>query len=140
MDKIIAIIFFGAVFGLFPMIIFYGGIFVHYLSYYEIKEYFNSFFMQNLNLYLYCGFGLFSGIAFIINTNFLRFVYLACMLVFCSTLIPNIGINMGEKLFAKNARINVDGQAKPVKLIYKDNKKIYYKFNNNPKIQRLDLK
>lgn len=139
MDKIIAIIFFGAIFGILPIIVFYGGIFVNYFSYYEIKEYFNSFFMQNLNLYLYCGFALFSGIAFIVNTNILRFLYLVCIIIFCLTLIPSIGINAGERIFSKNARININGQVQSVKLIYKDDRKIYYKFNNNPKVQRLDI-
>lgn len=140
MDKIIAIVFFGAIFGLFPIIIFYGGIFIHYFSYYEIKEYFNSFFIQNLNLYLYILFGLFSGIAFVVNKNFLRFIYLICAILFCLTLIPSIGLNAGEKMFAKNAKINIDGKNYIAKLIYKDNMKIYYKLKDNPKIQRLDVR
>lgn len=140
MDKIITVVFFGAMFGLFPIIIFYSGIFVNYFSYYEIKEYFNSFFIQNLNLYLYILFGLFSGIAFIANNNFLRFIYLACAILFCLTLIPSIGLNVGEKMFAKNARININGQNHIAKLIYKDNVKMYYKLKDNPKIQRLDIR
>ena len=140
MDKIIAIVFFGATFGLFPIIIFYGGIFVHYFAYYEIKEYFNSFFMQNLNLYLYVLFALFSGIAFVVNKNFLRFIYLVCAISFCLTLIPSIGLNVGEKIFAKNARIQIDSKSHIAKLIYKDNMKIYYQLKDSPKIQRLDIK
>ena len=138
MDKIIAVIFFGATFGLFPIIIFYGGIFVHYFSYYEIKEYFNSFFTQNLNIYLYVLFGLFSGIAFVLNRSFLRSLYLVCVILFSFTFIPSIGVNMGERMFGKNARINIDGQSQSARLIYKDNMKIYYKLKDSPKIQRID--
>lgn len=140
MNKIFSLVAFGALFAIFPLIIFYAGIFVNYFSYYEIKEFFNNFFMQNLNLYLYLIFGLFSGFAFIVNTNFFRFLYLICLILMSLTLIPNIGKIMGEKLFFKNTRILINGQSQNINLIYKDKYKIYYNTKDDPKTIRLDIK
>lgn len=140
MNKIFSLVAFGALFAIFPLIIFYAGIFVNYFSYYEIKEFFNNFFMQNLNLYLYLIFGLFSGFAFIANTNFFRFLYLICLILMSLTLIPNIGKIMGEKLFFKNTRILINGQSQNINLIYKDKYKIYYNTKDDPKTIRLDIK
>lgn len=140
MHKIISLIGFGAIFAIFPIILLYAGIFINYFSYYEIKEYFNNFFMQNFNLYLYLGFGLFSGFAFIVNTNFFRFLYLICLVAMSTTLAPSIGKNIGEKIFLKNTRIIINGESQNIRLIYKDKYKIYYQIKGDPKTLRLDLK
>lgn len=138
--KIFSAIAFGAIFGLLPLIMFYGGIWVNYFAFYEIKEYFNGFFMQNLNLYFYAIFGLFSGIAFVANSNFLKVLYLLCVIVLSSTLIQSIGKNMGERLFLReNAKIVLDGKSQYVRIIYKDKYKFYYNTKDNPKIIRINL-
>lgn len=139
-SRIISVIAFGAIFGLFPLIMFYGGIWVNYFKFYEIKEYFNGFFTQNLNLYFYAVFGLFSGICFVGKGNFLKIVYLLCVIVFASTLIPSVGKSAGSKLFLKeNTRIVIDGKSQLVRVLYRDKYKFYYNTRDNPKVVRVSL-
>lgn len=137
-NKCFSFIAFGAIFALFPLIIFYGGIFVNYFAFYGIKEYFNSFFMSSLNGYLYLGMGVFCGFAFVLEANFFRFLYLVVFIVFSLTMLPNIGKEMGERIFAKNTRLVINGKSQNVRLIYRDKYKIYYKIDKE--ILRLNLK
>ena len=113
---------------------------MNYLSAYDIKEYFNGFFMQNLNVYFYALFGLFSGVCFVGRGSFLKVVYLLCVVIFASTLIPSVGKSAGNKLFLKeNSRIVINGKTQFVRLIYKDKYKFYYNTNENPKVVRVNL-
>lgn len=141
MHVFFSILFFGAIFGAFPLILFYGGIYVNYFEFYGIKEYFNGFFGANFNLYFYAVVGLFSGVAFILANNFARYLYLALLIIFSLTFVPNLGIKAGQKLFFRdNARIILDGKPQFVQLIYRDKFKIYYKTKQNPEIIRVNLK
>lgn len=138
-EKIFSLIGLGAVFALFPAIIFYAGIFANYFPPYEIKEYFNAFLAQNLNPYLYLALGLFSGVALAFGGNFLRALYLVLLIVMSLTLVPSVGKNVGERLFMRNSVLVVNGQKQSVQIIYKDRHKAYYRTRDNPKIERLDL-
>lgn len=139
-SRIVSVIAFGTIFGLFPLIMFYGGIWVNYFKFYEIKEYFNGFFTQNLNLYFYAAFGLFSGICFVGKGNFLKIMYLLCVIIFASTLIPSVGKSAGSKLFLKeNTRIVINGKSQLVRVIYRDKYKFYYNTRDNPKVVRVNL-
>ncbi len=139
-ERVISVIAFGALFALFGMTIFYGGIFANYFAHYEIKEYFNTFFLQNLNVYFFAGFGLFSGIAFIANSNFLKVIYLLCLIALSTTFVPSIGKSVGDKLFLReHSKIVVDGKAQFVRVIYRDKHKFYYNTAENPKIIRVNL-
>lgn len=139
-ERIISTIAFGAIFGIFPLAMFYGGIWVNYFAFYEIKEYFNGFFLQNLNAYFYAIFGLFSGIAFVSNSNFLKILYLLCAIVLSSTFLQNVGKNVGDRLFLQeNAKIVLNGKTQFVRIIYKDKYKFYYNTKDNPKVTRINL-
>lgn len=139
-EKIFSTCAFGAIFGLFPIILFYGGIYASYFPYYEIKEYFNGFFMQNLNGYFYAIFGLFSGIAFVYNGNFLKILYLICAITLSLTFIPPVGKNIGDRLFLReNTKIVQEGKTQLVRVIYKDKYKFYYNTDENPKVVRVNL-
>lgn len=140
MSRVFSIIFFGIIFAIFPLTLFYGGIFVNYFSFYGIKEYFNGFFMQNLNLIFYIILAIFSGIAFNVNTNILRYMYLILLFVFSSTFIPSVGKNVGDRIFLKNTRIILNGEQQNVKLIYKDKSKIYYSVVGSKEVIRMELK
>ncbi|MDE6885566.1 MAG: hypothetical protein K2P17_00775 [Helicobacteraceae bacterium] len=140
MSRVFSIIFFGIIFAIFPLTLFYGGIFVNYFSFYGIKEYFNGFFMQNLNLIFYIILAIFSGIAFNVNTNILRYMYLILLFVLSSTFIPSVGKNVGDRIFLKNTRIILNGEQQNVKLIYKDKSKIYYSVVGSKEVIRMELK
>lgn len=139
-EKIISTVVFGAIFGLFPIVFFYGGIYANYFTFYEIKEYFNGFFMNNLNVYFYAIFGLFSGIAFVSNSNFLKVLYLLCAITISLTFIPTLGKNVGDRLFLReNTKIVQEGKEQFVRVIYRDKYKFYYNTDENPKIVRVNL-
>ena len=139
-EKIISTAVFGALFGLFPIVFFYGGIYASYLPFYEIMEYFNSFFMNNLNIYFYAIFGLFSGIAFVSNSNFLKILYLLCAITLSLTFIPTLGKNIGDRMFLReNTKIVQDGKEQFVRVIYRDKYKFYYNTDENPKVVRVNL-
>ncbi|RAX54972.1 hypothetical protein CCY99_02205 [Helicobacter sp. 16-1353] len=140
MNFIVSIIGFGALFGIFPLILFYGGIFSTYFSYFEIKEFFNSFFMANFNLLFYAIVGLFSGFAIISKWDFLKILYLALLIFSSLAFIPSIGQNIGTKLFYKaNTRIIINAQTYNINVIYRDKYKIYYNTKDNKKVERLDI-
>ena len=127
-ERVFSTLAFGAIFGLFPIILFYGGIFTSYFTFYEIREYFNSFFMNNLNGYFYAIFGLFSGICFVSNSNFLKILYLLCAITLSLTFIPSLGKNVGDRLFLReNTKI------------VQDKYKFYYNTAENPKAVRVNL-
>ncbi|MGX2982655.1 hypothetical protein [Helicobacter sp. 23-1045] len=139
-SRIFSTLAFGAIFGLFPLIMFYGGVWINYFAPYEIKEYFNGFFTQNLNLYFYALFGAFSGICFVANGNFLKILYLLCAMILMATLIPSVGQSVGQKLFLKeNVRIIQNGKSEVVRVIYKDKYKFYYNTAENPKVVKVNL-
>ena len=135
MSKFFTVIIFGAFFGIFPVILFYAGIFTNYLSHYEIKEYFNPFFINNLNLYFYFAFALFSGFAFLVDGNALRFIYLVFSIIMTLTFIPQIGIDIGNRIFFNpNAKIVINGKLEKINLIYKNKNTIYYNTPTNKTI------
>ena len=135
MSNFFTIVIFGAFFGLFPVILFYAGIFTNYLSFYEIKEYFNPFFANNFNFYFYFVFALFSGIAFLIESNILRFIYLVFSIMMSLTFIPQIGRDVGSRIFFNpNAKIMIDGKLEKINLIYKNKNTIYYNTPTNKTI------
>lgn len=139
-ERIFSTLAFGAIFGIFPIILFYGGVYANYFPYYEIKEYFNGFFMYNLNGYFYAIFGLFSGIAFVSNSNFLKILYLICAITLSLTFIPSVGKNIGDRLFLReNTKIVQEGKTQLVRIIYKDKYKFYYNTADNSKIVRVNL-
>ena len=139
-ERVFSTLAFGALFGLFPIILFYGGIYTSYFQFYEIKEYFNGFFMQNLNGYFYAIFGLFSGIAFVSNSNFLKVLYLLCGIALSLTFIPSVGKNVGDRLFLReNVKIVQEGKEQFVRVIYRDKYKFYYNTAENPKVVRVNL-
>ena len=139
-EKILSTLLFGAIFGLFPIILFYGGIYTSYFTFYEIKEYFNSFFMMNLNIYFYAIFGLFSGICFVSNGNFLKVLYLVVAIALSLTFIPSVGKNVGDRLFLReNTKIVQEGKEQFVRILYRDKYKFYYNTQDNPKVVRVNL-
>lgn len=139
-ERFFSILILGAIFAMFPMCLFYGGIYVSYFSFYEIKEYFNSFFMQNLNMLLYGVVGVFSGVSFIAHSNIMRYLYIIIVVLFSLTFIPSIGKEVGDRLFLKeNARIVIDGKPSIVRVIYKDKYKVYYQNKGDKTIIRQNL-
>ena len=132
-ERVFSTLAFGAIFGLFP-------IFTSYFTFYEIREYFNSFFMNNLNGYFYVIFGLFSGICFVSNSNFLKILYLLCAITLSLTFIPSLGKNVGDRLFLReNTKIVQEGKEQFVRVIYRDKYKFYYNTAENPKVVRVNL-
>ena len=139
-ERVFSTLAFGAIFGFFPIILFYGGIFTSYFTFYEIREYFNSFFMNNLNGYFYAIIGLFSGICFVSNSNFLKILYLLCAITLSLTFIPSLGKNVGDRLFLReNTKIVQEGKEQFVRVIYRDKYKFYYNTAENPKVVRVNL-
>lgn len=141
MSNIFTIVFFGVFFGILPIILFYGGIFITYLPYYNIKEYFNPFFISNVNIYFYILFGLFSGIAFFLKTNLLKYLYLLMSVLMLSTFIDSVGIYVGHRLLSKyNTTVLINNESMLINVIYKNDHKIYYNTNDNPQINVLNIK
>lgn len=141
MSSFFTIVFFGMFFGIFPIILFYAGIFVTYLSHYNIKDYFNPFFIYNINLYLYILFAFFSGIAFFLKTNILRYLYLLVSVLMLFTFITDIGVNVGHKILYKpNTRIINNDKIFIINVVYKNKNRIYYNTSDDPKINILDVK
>ncbi|RDU65427.1 hypothetical protein [Helicobacter sp. MIT 14-3879] len=139
-NKIFSIIGFGVIFAIFPICLFYGGIYTNYFTYYGIREYFNSFFMQNLNLIFYGIFSLFTGFAFTANGNFLKYLYLIFALILSLSFIPKVGVKVGEKIFLKeNAKMVINGETQRIRIIYKDKYKLYYNTKKEPKIIMVPL-
>lgn len=134
-NYIVSIVGFGALFGIFPLILLYAGIFTNYFAYYEIRGFFNSFFMANLNLIIYAVVGLFSGFCIMANSNFFRFLYLVLIILSILTFIPSVGKNLGEKLFMReNIKVIINGKQEYINIIYRDKHKIYYNTKENKKI------
>lgn len=140
LERVLSVVFFGAFLALLPLTLFYGGIFVRYFGAYEISEYFNGFFTRNLNLYFFAAFALFSGIAFVSSSNILKALYFLCVVAMSLTIIPSVGKNIGERLFLREGvTLNIKGEKKIVRIIYRDKYKIYYNTDAEPKIVRESL-
>lgn len=108
--------------------VFWAAIYNNYIHFYGIREFFNPFFGNVVNFYVFFTLAIILGIGFalpIISSVF--YILYVLSLVFSLTLfVPSFGKYMGSKLLAKQAEIIVKGEGKLVNSIYENNFYIIY--------------
>lgn len=136
--KVMSYIFQSIILGLFLAFVlsclFWVGIFANYINYYGIREFFNPFFVNVMDmkvfviLWAFFGFGF--GIAYI--GVLVRLIYGVCLLLSISFLIPFVGREAGGFLLAKEEMIPVDNKSTRVNVLYENR---FYKIYLDPKAE-----
>lgn len=126
--RLLSALFFGSILVVIPDIIVFIAIKLNYIDYYDIKEYFNAFFIdhQIYPLFMLASIGL--GYLFIHSpfSRFVQYAYAGLILASLLTLSPKISRGFGESLFKESNRsILVDGTPYTVDIMYRGRQYIH---------------
>jgi len=105
------------------------GLKLHYIDYNKIDVYFNPFFVDNQNIFLFLAFSLFIGWITIYRQSVKSAaILLALLFLFsASSLIPSFGMKIGNALFRQtNIEIKLPPHTYRGDIIYTDRHKLYF--------------
>ncbi|WP_104721837.1 hypothetical protein [Helicobacter mesocricetorum] len=116
------------------MCVFWAGIFSNYINYYGISVFFNPFFGNVFNGYLFIVMVVVFGVGFFIPVVGFLIKLGYCVLLGISLLlfIPSLGKSMGEALLSKKIALTIDGERKNVVALYED--KFYIVYQNSSEV------
>lgn len=103
MSKVMSIIILGMILGLVPFFFFFIGLKVNYIDLYEIKEYYNVFFVEEISWPLYFILSLLLGVLFVLpKKSYLGgIVFTLITIASLASMHEDTAQNIGHKLFAK---------------------------------------
>lgn len=106
-EKLIGSLFFGAILVLIPDSMLFMSIKSNYLDYYEIKEYYNPFFIDSQIWPLYWGLSLVTGYLFFYSPcgRVCQIGYGIIVAACLSLLQPDIGRSIGESLYVQENKV-----------------------------------
>ena len=136
-EYILRIIFVGIIVTFFLFSVFFIGIYSSYIKYYGINLFYNPFFAQSLNLYVFIGLSLFFGIGFVLPYvgKIIKILYALMLIASMLMLIPFLGKSVGHMLLAKKDKVILEGKEIFVEVLYNDG---FYKVYMNPSTKDLD--
>lgn len=114
--------------------VFWAAIFSNYIYYYGIPLFFNPFFGNVFNGYLFIIMVVVFGIGFFIPVVGFLIKFAYCLLLVISLLlfVPPLGKSVGETLLSKKIVLNINGEQKNVVALYED--KSYIVYQNSPEV------
>jgi hypothetical protein len=102
MSKIIQAILSGLLFSFIIDFFFFLGLFLNYIKPMKIDIYFNIFFVDNQNIFIYLALSVFIGYLIMFSKNIIKVpIILVIFLVGSSTLLPDIAKKVAEVMFEK---------------------------------------
>ena len=113
------------------------GLKLHYIDTFGIKVYFNPFFVDNQNIWLFLSLSIFIGWITIYQISAKSASIILALLFFlsASALIPSIGIKIGDALFRQsNLEIKIPPHTYRGDILYRDRHQLYFYDND---LQRL---
>ena len=107
MSKFFQALLSGIFFTYFLDFFFFLGLKLNYIDFYEIDIYYNIFFADNQNIFIFGILSLIIGffIIYINSTSIKVSVVSLLFLISASTIIPKVGYNVGEFIFMKKNKI-----------------------------------
>ncbi len=108
--------------------IFWAAVFANYINYYGIREFFNPFFGNVFNAFVFFLMALGFGIAFVIPLldKVVRVFYVVLMFLCLTLFVPILGHKIGKVMLAGNKMIDVEGAKKEVYSLYENRLYIIY--------------
>ena len=108
--------------------IFWAAVYVSYIQYYGIGEFFNPFFNNVFNsLAFFICVGIFGvGLAIPFLDRIFKVLFFLCLASVLSLFIPSFGRAMGEIFLSKEQIITTQGEQKNVKSLYENHRYIVY--------------
>lgn len=108
--------------------IFWAAIFANYINYYGIREFFNPFFGNVFNAFVFFMLVLGFGIAFVIPLfgKVAQIFYVVLMFLCLSLFVPILGYKMGEVILADDRTILLEGAEEQVYSLYENRFYIFY--------------
>ena len=102
MTKILQMILSGLLFGFVVDFFFFLGLFLNYIKPKGIDVYFNIFFVDNQNIFIYLALSVFIGYLIMFSKNIIKVpIILVIFLVGSSTLLPDVAKKVAEVMFEK---------------------------------------
>ena len=136
-EYILRIIFVGILITFFLFSVFLVGIYSSYIKYFGINIFYNPFFAQSFNVYIFVALSLFFGIGFFLPyiNKIIKIVYILALLGSMTMLIPSVGNSVGMMLLSKKDKVLIENKEVVVKVLYDDG---FYKVYLNPNAKDLD--
>lgn len=108
--------------------IFWAAIFVNYINYYGIREFFNPFFGNVFNPFVFILMILSFGIAFVIPLlgGIARIFYVVLLFLCLSLFVPTLGNKIGKIILSSNKVIKINGVENKVYSLYENRFYIFY--------------
>ena len=106
MSKLLSIMIIGSLLALVPFFFFFIGVKINYIDFYEIKEYYNVIFVDQISWKLFGVMALLLGLLFALPKKlyFSGTIFLIVMFLSMATLHDAIGKRAGDRLFSKQKR------------------------------------
>ena len=131
--KILNALLFGALLTFIIDMIVFIGLKSTYLAYFDVKEFFNPFFYDNQNIFIFFGVStVFGALIFFFGFNkYVATIYIALFLGSFIVFIKPIGLGLGEMIFMqKQVPItDIKGKVEPYDIIYDGRRYLYLRKN-----------
>lgn len=119
----------GLFFSFFLDFFFFLGLFLNYIQALEIDVYYNILFADHQNIYLFSLGVVIFGYLFLFfpSTKIATIIFAICFVIVNLTLIPSIGLKVGEGMFQKENKILKEGGHTYIgKVLYEGRDKIWF--------------